>query len=288
MHQWAANVARCWPRVMGRRRGYRVLDRLVRGFLGSGRKWFRHGAIELQYDPASYHERLMAYELQGEEGFALLRQLLRPGDTFVDAGANVGLYSAAGADVVGPTGGVFSIEANPHLAERLRAAALRNAGRVGRWEVIQHALSSEDNHEIEFHLSHQPMWSSALPLDQHEQPSEVIRVATARFDTLAERFGKVRLLKIDIEGSECLAFAGAAHWLASPHAPDFILSECNDPVLRRFGASASELIATLRGHGYDPHLMEWRSAMEARYVPFEGIAGQEINYDLLFVRRPLP
>src|SRR3954469_23239815 len=35
---------------------------------------------------------------------ALLRRLLKPGDTFVDAGANVGVYSLAAAAAVGPAG----------------------------------------------------------------------------------------------------------------------------------------------------------------------------------------
>lgn len=44
---------------------------------------------------------------------------LRVADTFVDLGANVGLYSLLAARAVGPGGRVFAVEADPETAQRL-------------------------------------------------------------------------------------------------------------------------------------------------------------------------
>jgi FkbM family methyltransferase len=50
-----------------------------------------------------------------------LQALLRPGDTLIDIGANVGMMMLVGAAAVGPTGRVHCFEPNPIAAERCRA-----------------------------------------------------------------------------------------------------------------------------------------------------------------------
>lgn len=281
----AIGLARRWPMLAGRRRGYRLMDRLLRATVGRGLRglrWVEHGGVEIEYDLDNYHERLMAYELQGEEGFAFLRVLLRRGDVFVDCGANAGMYSAAAASIVGKSGAVFSIEANPALASRLHGAAERNRDRVGKWIVIENALADEEK-RLAFHLSAMPMWSSAMPLADGEAPAGQVDVQAVTLDTLAPQFGKVRLMKIDIEGSECLALRGARAWLASGNSPDYVLSECNDPVLRRFGNSAEELIGLLEAAGYRPHRMFWRTRARPGATPLEKEWRAGANFDLLFV-----
>ena len=50
-----------------------------------------------------------------------LTEALRPGDQFVDVGANIGAYSLWAAQKVGPQGMVVSIEPQPAVLARLRA-----------------------------------------------------------------------------------------------------------------------------------------------------------------------
>ncbi|MDQ3078240.1 MAG: hypothetical protein M3Q83_05285, partial [Pseudomonadota bacterium] len=42
--------------------------------------------------------------------FAAIRDNLKPGDTFVDAGANIGIFSVLAARLVGPSGRVVAVE----------------------------------------------------------------------------------------------------------------------------------------------------------------------------------
>jgi len=49
-----------------------------------------------------------------------LQETLRPGQMFVDVGANVGYFTLLGAKLVGPQGRVVAVEAHPGLAELLR------------------------------------------------------------------------------------------------------------------------------------------------------------------------
>src|SRR5262249_684607 len=50
----------------------------------------------------------------------VIRALLRPGDVFVDVGANVGYFSPLAARAVGPLGRVIAFEPTPPTLEELR------------------------------------------------------------------------------------------------------------------------------------------------------------------------
>ena len=56
---------------------------------------------------------------------AVLERFLKPGDVFVDVGANIGFLTAVGASLVGPTGRVHAFEPVPDYFARLEA--LRDA-----------------------------------------------------------------------------------------------------------------------------------------------------------------
>src|SRR5260370_7902570 len=51
---------------------------------------------------------------------SLPRKVLRPGDGFVDVGANIGALSLAASSIVGQNGHVFAVEAHPRTVEYLR------------------------------------------------------------------------------------------------------------------------------------------------------------------------
>ena len=52
---------------------------------------------------------------------------LRPGDTFIDAGANIGLFTLLALSVVGDKGHVHAFEPNPLVAAMLRESLALNA-----------------------------------------------------------------------------------------------------------------------------------------------------------------
>ena len=57
---------------------------------------------------------------------AFVRRRLRPGDTFVDVGANVGYVSALASRLVGPRGAVVAIEPSPPVIAALQETLTRN------------------------------------------------------------------------------------------------------------------------------------------------------------------
>ena len=78
-------------------------------------------------------------------------EILHPGDTFIDVGADFGWYTVIGAKVVGPTGRVIAFEPVPRNLEFLKAQ------RRGQWvQECQDRAHGPLEQERDSHLPPQP------------------------------------------------------------------------------------------------------------------------------------
>jgi len=87
-------------------------------------KW----GFRLLLDPAQYSNRFIYYWglWEPDETYAVKR-ILKPGDIFVDVGANIGYFSLLASTVVGPGGCVHAFEPVPITTERLLENLAANA-----------------------------------------------------------------------------------------------------------------------------------------------------------------
>ena len=181
--------------------------------------------------------------------FCLLQRILKPGMTFVDAGANMGLYSVFAARRIGPRGTVLAIEPSGREFEILLKNAKLNA--LSNLRTIHKALSDRVS-EVE--LSVAPLGKSghntlgAFAYDTQLDHRE--RVQTEKLDDIvhSEGLGHVDLIKMDIEGAEVAALRGAAETL-NKFKP-VLLIELSDRALQHQGAKSAEVLALLEQHGY--------------------------------------
>ncbi len=179
--------------------------------------------------------------------FCLLRQLLKPGMTFVDAGANMGLYSLFAACRVGPKGRVIAIEPSARELEILEKNIALNA--LTNIQVLRRALTDRPS-VVE--LSVAPLGKSGhntlgafgydTALDHREQ------VRAERLDDLVGSQARVDVIKMDIEGAELAALRGATETLRK-FRPALLL-ELADRSLQHQGASSREVLAFLGHQGY--------------------------------------
>jgi len=182
-----------------------------------------------------------------EMGF--IKRYLRPGDAFLDVGANVGVYSLLAAWRVGATGRIDAFEPAPETLERLR----ENLAISGVSNVHVHALAVSDRAgHVRFVSGSDAMNHLAADGDggDSHDGGERARIIDVPCDLLDRQVGDRRYAmgKIDIEGAEPLALRGARRMLAAANPPVWLL-EMNGR-LRQFGCTEDEFAAWLGEAGY--------------------------------------
>ncbi|KQU93000.1 hypothetical protein ASC68_24555 [Devosia sp. Root105] len=185
--------------------------------------------------------------------------LLKPGDTFVDVGGNVGLHALFGASIVGPTGQVHSFEALPRMAELIRLNAEVN----GMNNVTVHNLAVADvRGRLKFadFKSHAAMSGFAvhdlrLEMFAKENPEAVDHIEVDATTIDDELVGKrVDLIKADIEGFEALMLKGARRTLTDN--PDIaLILEWNPLTAEAVLPSSTEMtLQVIREQRFNVHL----------------------------------
>lgn len=195
--------------------------------------------------------RARSFEQKEPGTVAWIRGEVRPGDVFVDVGANMGLYSLLAARRCGPTGVVYAFE--PHLinAGDLLTNVTIN-GLAGLVQVLSCALHDREGF-LPFECSslepgtsfHQVREEASLAraASGGSRVSE-LKYATA-LDTLVER-RIVRTpdhIKIDVDGNEPHILRGMARLLGGPSPPRSIQVEADHD-------TASTIRRTLDEFGY--------------------------------------
>jgi FkbM family methyltransferase len=146
---------------------------------------------------------------------AYILQRLKPGDIFVDVGANIGYHSLLAARAVGPSGRVYSIEASPSIYARLLENIRLN--RCRNIEPLQ-AAAADAPGEATIWLAPPQLRGHSTTVSGLASAEGMRPEATVRADTIAGLVGpevlrRARLVKIDVEGAERAVLAPV---LASP------------------------------------------------------------------------
>ncbi len=179
---------------------------------------------------------------------AWIKSQLRAGDFAVDVGANLGWFTVVMARLVGSTGSVASFEPEPRNFELLRRNVEEN-NVAGVCNLFQTALSNKAGN-CTLEKSHNNFGDHRIRLrapgefaDNYfgEEDREEVTVPAISLDDKLEQAGlsdkKVRLLKMDAQGSEVLIMQGAQKTLAKC---EFMITEYWPYGMERLGASAED------------------------------------------------
>jgi len=186
------------------------------------------------------------------ESMELWQEVIEPGDTVIDVGANIGLYTLLAAANVGKAGAVHAFEPAPQLFIRL----LQNAQRNGLRNVRAHNIAVSDRCGAEklYLAENSNRGKNSLCRDNAAAPdsaAQSICVASTALDDYLQRKGirAIKAMKVDVEGAELRVFEGAQSVLARDDAP-FLFFEASDLLSAGFGYTSIELKAHLRRLGY--------------------------------------
>jgi FkbM family methyltransferase len=197
----------------------------------------------------------------------LLDLTLREGMTFVDVGANIGLYTLHGARRVGPTGAVVALEPMPTLF-RLLQKTVRINERENICNCINIAVSSADG----VATLEGTKYCGYNPLNQpvNEEAKAEFQVRTARLDDVLQGARRVDVVKIDAGGAELAVLEGMNQVLAN-HREIVLIVEYGVPQLQRLGISPGEWFGRFFAHGlslfaFDEQTGAWRQIAEVHAV----------------------
>ncbi len=250
------------------------MDTPYRRLLKSPRMWWPAVSAFIQIKLGSTHPRVKSGPLKimagagaGQGLFCAISGLdyepelrwlidfLQEGDTFIDIGGNIGVYSLYAAWKVGPRGKVICVEPGPD-AFRVLSENRRGNGFEERIELHHAAASSQTGH---LYLTGDPQRWHSLRLSD-TPPGEQIEVVT--IDQLAEKSQKITAIKIDAEGAEWAILQGAQKTIRT-HRPTIIFEELpgSDGSAREFLQESGYNISSIGDSG--------------QLIPYE--AGLQIN-----------
>ena len=181
---------------------------------------------------------------------ALFADLVKPGNTVLDVGANAGFFSLLCAVLTGASGRVIAFEPIPVVRTSLAAnIALNDFHQI---EVIPKAVSdvAATLTIYEGPEGHKGI-SSLRPL---ESASNKLTIEAIALDDIASEIGKVNCVKIDVEGAEMRALMGMEK-LVERDRPYFII-EFTDAYLKGFGHTVYQMARWLRVRGYQLYRIE--------------------------------
>jgi FkbM family methyltransferase len=199
------------------------------------------GRYKLRFYPTSVSAMMWCNPAFYEKDEMVLQEWLRPGDVFVDVGANVGILSLAASRFVGGSGRVFSLEAHPRTVKYLRGNVSLND--MKNVTVIHAALGEREGFTT---------ISSLRTDDQNRVGGPGISVPLRTLDSVLPEM-RIRLLKIDTEGFELFVLRGAERVL---RATDAIFLESWESHFRKYGYSTTDLLALLSTHGFETGLAQ--------------------------------
>jgi len=245
--------------------------------------WMRvqpHG-YEMELSRSDWMERYaiqFAHYYQ-DDAVAVLRCLLRPGDTFIDVGANLGFLALTAARQVGSTGRVLAFEANRELTDRLMRVVHRN--RIDNLTVLSMALGATNGHVVLTKGKHHG--TNFIDFSRPPTPDESIAMRRADEVIPADALdARLVLVKIDVEGAELAVLQGMPRLLARRNVQ--FLVEVGDKHARKFGWCSNDIFQLFGATGYRAYLP--RLSPFADRLRMRQLSGpiDKTCYDVLFRR----
>jgi FkbM family methyltransferase len=179
-----------------------------------------------------------------------MKRFLKPGDVFLDVGANIGYLSAVAADLVGTRGQVHCFEPVPAYFARLRRLAELNP----EYSITANdCAAGETPGTYTIYVTREPGQNTLVRA--YKSAPEIVAtmdVPVVRLDSYLEarRIGRVALIKIDAEGFELPILKGLQGCFERYDHRPAIICEIAPRAYPLMGRSVRELAKFMAQYGY--------------------------------------
>ena len=210
----------------------------------------------------------------------VVEQILKPGDTVVDVGANYGNFSLASAALIGETGVIKAFEPNPHAFSRLQTNI--NMNRLSQVITSNTGLSDAPGKLSLSVPKHNPGEASFTEEAFSEFKTFDCPITTGDAE-IGDQF--VTLIKIDVEGFEVRVLQGLIKTITRDHP--WIITEVNKSHLQRDGRVPTDLEDFLAPYGYTPFRIGTSGLGRRKILTLTQCAlTEETESDVLWVPKP--
>lgn len=187
-----------------------------------------------------------------------LHENIKPGNTIVDVGANVGYFTKLMSKLVGQRGKVIAFEPSitnwkylqDNIAKMKNVVAEKKAlsDRVGELHFAEDKANPGEN-------------------GVREKGKVIVKTATLSQWAQNHRVKKANLIKIDVEGAEVMALNGAKDFLRTQKKL-IVVVECNPSALKELGYRVTDLVKALEQCGLKiTEVIDERLKMKIAYTP---------------------
>lgn len=187
------------------------------------------------------------------EIFDVFARHLKFGDVAIDAGANIGAVTVFMANLVGSTGRTIAVEMMPDTAAQLRRNLALNE--LYRVELVELALSDKAGETIVAEVA-EGLFGQASIVASANAGRDVrrVEVKTTTLDAMTAGIERIAALKLDLEGAEPMALAGAGNMLKRTAAI----------VFESWAGGRSETAKILQRHGFAISSIDGRNFLASR------------------------
>jgi FkbM family methyltransferase len=181
----------------------------------------------------------------------IIVRAIRSGDRVIDGGANVGFFTLLMAQLVGATGSVIAYEPNPYNCQKIYDNLKLNG--YDNVTIFQAPLWAGRTKKTFYACDHNA-WGSLHNMPQFggAETRAIENINTAVLNDIA---GPIRLIKLDIEGSEVPALCGAEQHIVNHNCP-FIICEMNEFAYKTLQTDQHVMFGLMRSHGYEAFALD--------------------------------
>lgn len=210
--------------------------------------------------------------------FLINKITLDDGDIIFDIGANIGWYSIIFEKKSLKDVKIYAFEPDPLnyslLQENIKLNNCKNIIPINK------AVSDKEGVEILYLYPNKNRGRhSLIPFDNAEE----VKIKTISLDKFVEKanidLGRIKFMKIDIEGYEYIALKGAKNLIS--HVPSFLM-EYSPQYMERGGIDPKDLLYFIKGYKFKPHFIKELALKE---VSFEKLIGSDHDTNLFWSRK---
>jgi FkbM family methyltransferase len=199
--------------------------------------------------------RWFGYNIEPETVY-MYNFLLRPGDVFFDVGANIGWNTLFASFAVESNGAVYAFEPEEknfnRLEKNIKLNELNNvrACKIALSDKLGFGSLFKSNENFGNHIL------DAQGVNTTTHP-EIVQVEIATIDSVIQQYeinpNKIRLMKLDTEGSEMAVLNGGSEFIKE-YRPNIIF-EFSPSLLKVCGYSPFDMLSFIDRYQYTPYVV---------------------------------